>query len=156
MATDAEIWALLYQAFASCPRPAHFTNYQHCCECFEHDQLLRSRDLETLAIADVGSPAWDPICFITPQGFAYYFPALARLALSAPDADWGWYGEQLFFHLVVDGSENRRWQFCTPQQRQAIAGLIEYLIETRTDLIEVNGCTEMAFDALEIWSAESP
>ncbi len=82
MTTDKEILERINQAFAASPRPEHFTNHTHCCECFEHDKLLRSRDGDTLGMNDVGNPGWDPICFISPEGFAYYLPALARLTLS--------------------------------------------------------------------------
>jgi hypothetical protein len=60
---------------------------------------LRNRDRDTLAVADVGNPGWDPICFITGEGFNYYFPTLARLALADPADEHGWYFEQLLFHL---------------------------------------------------------
>lgn len=37
-----------------------------------------ARDLDTLKLEDVGNLGWNPICFITPVGFRYYFPAFAR------------------------------------------------------------------------------
>jgi hypothetical protein len=61
--TDAEVLSALGVAFAGCERPEHFTDFQHCCECAEHDELLRSRDLDTLRVEDVGNPGWDPLCF---------------------------------------------------------------------------------------------
>ena len=67
------------EIFGSTPRPEHFTNYRHCCECAEHDETLRSATPETLSYESV-RPGWDPLCFVSPQGFQYYFPALVRLA----------------------------------------------------------------------------
>ena len=90
MSSDAQVLETIQQAFASSPRPRHFTNYTHCSECAEHDEVLRSRDVQTLRIEDVGNPGWDPICFISPEGFAYYVPALARLALAQPVEPHGW------------------------------------------------------------------
>ena len=78
MINDDEILSVVTQAFGECHRPEHFTNYTHCCECAEHDDLLRSRDRVTLSIADVGNAGWDPICFVTNEGFQYYLPALVR------------------------------------------------------------------------------
>jgi hypothetical protein len=62
---DTEALGILDAAFGPCPRPEHFTNDKHCEECAEHDELLRNRDRDTLTVADVGNPSWDPICFIT-------------------------------------------------------------------------------------------
>src|SRR5688572_10438111 len=81
MITDAEILAMMRAAFADVERPEHFTNHEHCDECFEHDVLLRSRDIDTLSRDDVGDGAWDPITMSSNQGFAHYIPALARLGL---------------------------------------------------------------------------
>ena len=55
------------KAFLAEPLPDHFTDYTHCCECAEHDELLRARDRETLALEDVGNAGWDPICFVTAE-----------------------------------------------------------------------------------------
>lgn len=56
-------------------RPEHFTDRNHCCECADHDDLLRSRNIDSLTIDDLGNPGWDPICFVTDKAFFYYFPA---------------------------------------------------------------------------------
>lgn len=150
MATDSEILNLVRLAFADCPRPEHFTNYRHCDECYEHDELLRSRDLDSLRIEDVGNPGWDPICFITTEGFGYYFPALARLALETSFEDW--YVPQLLFHLTHDGPRNRRWEGCTNPQRAAIAGLLRHVIETRAEWADGHyQCADDLFRTLEIW-----
>jgi hypothetical protein len=150
--TDSEVLDQIAGEFGACPRPEHFTNYTHCCECFEHDAVLLSRDRETLGHADVGSEAWDPICFVVPEGFAYYMPALARLALSPPDETWGWYGGHLVFHLCLDGPRNVRWVHSTPGQRRAVAALLEHMIEARADLVDESYRVDMFFAALEIWS----
>jgi hypothetical protein len=78
MVSDLQIMSVIHEAFAAEPRPEHFTNYTHGCECAEHNELLRARDRETLGLEDVGNPGWDPICFVTAEGFRYYLPALVR------------------------------------------------------------------------------
>lgn len=150
--TDAEILDRIDREFAPCPRPEHFTDYRHCCECYEHDELLRSRDRETLRVEDVGSEAWDPVCFATPDAFAYYMPALARLALAPPDPVWGWYGSQLAFHLAYDGPRNARWERCTPGQRRAVAALLAHVVESRAALADDSYSTDRLLQALDVWS----
>jgi hypothetical protein len=156
MQSDADILQTIKQAFAGCLRPEHFTDYKHCDECAEHDEVLRSRDVDTLQIEDVGNPGWDPICFTTSEGFTYYFPALARLALAEPDYAHGWYRTQLLFHLVGDGRKNRRFLACTPEQRRAAFQFLQHLVETRATLADEHCSTDDLFQALEIWSDKIP
>jgi hypothetical protein len=151
MDTDAEVIAAVRDAFASCPRPEHFTNYEHCCECEEHDAELLSANIDTLSLDVVGNAGWDPICFVTPEGFAYYLPALARLALDGELPQRDWYGPQLFFHLTYDGPGNVRWQHCTPLQRRAVARLLEHIMETRGELIEKYTAGIELLRAIDVW-----
>lgn len=146
--TDAEILTGVRQAFAACPRPDHFTDQNHCDECSDHDQTLLARDLDTLSLADVGNPGWDPICFITDEGFRYYFPALARLALTET------YVDQLLFHLTYDGPRNRRVLACSPAQRRAVSALLRHILETRAQLVDEHHCCDELLQAIEYWSAE--
>lgn len=152
LASDAELLETIRQAFSTCPRPLHFTNHTHCCECAEHDQLLLSRDPDTLSIEDAGNAGWDPICFVSPEGFAYYLPALARLALSDPQQH-DWYGVQLLFHLCYDGARNARIEACTTEQRRLVVTLLEHIVETRTQLVETYDCFDQLAGVIEYWSA---
>ena len=153
MPTDGEILAMVNRAFAKRRRPEHFTNHTHCSECLEHDELLRSRDTETLTIGDVGNMGWDPICFITAEGYAYYFPALARLALAAPEAGGGWYGAHLFSTLCLDGPRNNRFLACNAKQRKTVVAFLHHVIETRAELVDINPrAAKSLFEAIEIWS----
>lgn len=156
MPSDADILQTIKQAFAGCRRPDHFTNYPHCEECAEHDEVLRSRDVDTLQIEDVGNVGSDPICFASPEGFAYYLPALARLALDEPVEPHGWYGRHLLSNLVADGRKNRRLLACTPEQQLAIVQFLRHLIETRVTLADSYCSTDELFQAWEIWSDEGP
>lgn len=149
---DAEILGLFTAAFGAIERPEHFTNHTHCDECWEHDEVLRSRTRETLSIEDVGSQAWNPITMATPQGFAYYLPALARLALEPVPKDWDWYGYIILFELRWNGPRNERWQYCSRNQRSAICLLLEHLHRTRTESIKLYDCEYELLEALEVWS----
>jgi hypothetical protein len=42
------------------PKPAHFTNYRHCCECAEHDATLLAYDVNSISLEQLGHPSWDP------------------------------------------------------------------------------------------------
>lgn len=149
---DAGALEMVRDAFASVPRPEHFTNYRHCDECLEHDELLQQRDCDTLTMDDMGSGSWDPITMTTPEAFAYLMPGLARLALQPEHEKWGWYGDRLAFQLRWNGPRNERWQFCSPAMREAVVALFEYLIETRQGLIEDWNCSEEFLDTVAIWS----
>ncbi|WP_052659214.1 hypothetical protein [Pseudomonas sp. LFM046] len=150
MPTDAQILATLDAAFGDCPRPEHFTDYRHCCECAEHDETLRSRDRETLRHADVGNAGWDPLCFCSAEGIAYYLPALARFALEEPTPELDWYGWQLVFHLYYGAADNRLLLHCDAAQRQAVAALLAHLVDTRAELLELD--VDDVLRAYEIWS----
>jgi hypothetical protein len=153
--TDASIIQAVQRAFAKRRKPEHFTNYEHCEECAEHDEVLRSRDIFSLRIEDVGNAGWDPICFISPEGFAYYLPALVRLALAEPVKPHGWYGRQLLRHLCSDGRRNERVLACTFEERRAIVVFLQYLVETRSQLADCYDCSDELFQAIDYWSDET-
>jgi hypothetical protein len=152
MATDQEMINAVQQAFAAEPRPEHFTDHTHCCECAEHDALLASRDLGTLRVEDVNNAGWDPICFVTAKGFRYCLPALVRLALQSATSE-DWYLPQLLFHLTYDGPQNRRVMCCSEVQRQVIVAVLWHVVETQPALIVRYGIDDDLQRALEIWSA---
>ncbi|WP_333858557.1 hypothetical protein [Denitromonas sp.] len=150
---DAATLSEIDLAFGHIEKPEHFTDVTHCEECAEHDELLRTRNRETLSASDVENPGWDPFCFSSANGLAYYFPTLARLALSKTDANpCGWYADQLLFHLYSGFTENAFFQFCSVVQRQAVAHFIAHMIETRPAHIDRNGSTDEFFRCHSLWS----
>jgi hypothetical protein len=158
MSSDAEILDLIGDAFSGCPRPEHFTNYTHCEECEEHDKLLRSRNPDNFSRQDAGHGGWDPICFISPAGFAYYFPALARLALEqGPEgANYDWYGNQLLFHLSSDLSAPQLVAHFSVKQREAVLAFLMHLGDTREDELTLYGCSLDDWNsAVTLWSGKS-
>jgi hypothetical protein len=138
--------------FGDIARPDHFTDYRHCCECAEHDELLQSRDPQSIRCEDLG-PAWDPMCFVTDDGFRYFFPGLVRLALEGTGETY--FVGQLLFHLTSDGPRNRRWSSFSPTQRLYVAQLLEHLVETRAEEIDRNRDTDNILRAIEIWAEGS-
>ena len=149
---DADILAMIRAAFASCTRPAHFTDYRHCKECLEHDELLRSRNLDTLTIADVGNIGWTPIPITTPAAFSYLFPALARLSLDEPDDVYGWYFPELLFHLTYRDAENERLRHLAAQQRHAVVAFLRYASVTKRPLIAAFRCKADVRKAIDLWT----
>lgn len=153
---EADLAVLLEvdQAFADAPKPEHFTNFEHCPECREHDDTLKAGSRESITRDALGNPGWDPICFCTPAGLAYYFPALTRFALLPdvwPNRDW--YGELLLFHLAYDEEENPFLRFCSPARRRAVVALLRYLGDSRSPLVQDGGCETQLQVALRWWQA---
>lgn len=148
---DNKVLRTIDESFGTAGRPEHFTNYMHCDECADHDELLQERARETLKIEDVGNPGWDPLCFTSPEGLAYFFPALARLALAEPTYGYGWYGNQLLFHLYYGFKENKLFKYCNENQRGAVAQLLSHIIETRVTLVEEYEATDEFLRCYELW-----
>lgn len=153
--TDAGLLRHVHEVFALAARPERFTDRDHCCECAEHDDLLRSRDLDSLTVDDVGNPGWDPICFATDEAFFYFLPALARLALDEPSYGQGWYFEQLLFHLTYEGASNRRLRAASLQQRAAVLSLLHHVQTTRPALVHEHLCQEGLQQALSMWGSNA-
>ena len=62
------------------PKPAHFVDHRHCCECAEHDETLTTFDVDSIDLQQLGNPGWDPLCFSSSEGLIYYglFKTLLR------------------------------------------------------------------------------
>ena len=152
---DEEILRLIDSVFAKCQRPEHFVDFPQGLEGEDHDLLLRSRDKATLSLGDVGNIGFDPLCFINAEGFAYFFPTLARLALIEHSRTHDWYAPQLLRHLIRQGGENRFLLAFTPQQRRVVCRFVEYLVESRAGWADESFCTDDMFTAIELWSSKS-
>ena len=134
-------------------KPAHFTNYRHCCECAEHDETLLAHDVDSIGLEQLGYPSWDPLCFATPEGLIYYLPAMIRLTLDTIDSPQEMYLDQMLFHLSYDGKENRLLKACSPEQREFIASFIQHLIEHHSQQIEEGVIyKDEILKAREIWT----
>jgi hypothetical protein len=107
-------WIQQTKQLFNVPKPEHFTNHRHCCECAEHDETLLAQDVNSIGIEQLGNPGWDPLCFVSPEGFLYYLPALIRITLATMDKPQERYLDQLLFHLIRDGKDHDLVRACSP------------------------------------------
>jgi hypothetical protein len=159
MSDTAEIvtdWQQRAKVIFNVPKPEHFTDHRHCCECAEHDQTLLAHDVDSISVEELGHPGWDPLCFTSAEGLLYYLPALIRLTLETIDNREETYLEQMLFHLTYGGAENRIWQACNREQRGFVAEFIRYLISSHSARLEECGCGSEIEKALEVWQGGAP
>jgi hypothetical protein len=148
-------WIQHARLFFDVPKPLHFTDYRHCCECAEHDQTLLAFDRDSIGWDQLGSPGWDPLCFSSPEGLVYYTPALIRLTLDGIENQSKSYLDQLLFHLIQDGKNNRLVTTCNTEQRNFIADFLEYLIINYAQQIgEATFLSDDILRAHEIWRVD--
>lgn len=121
---DSAALALIDQAFWGAPRPEHFTDFAHCDECDEHDRTFLQHTRESLSRRALSYPGWNPVSFITSEGYRYYIPALARIALNRKD------GSEYLPQFVGDLRDELFISF-DAEQRSALAAFLEYLRESR-------------------------
>ncbi len=133
-------------------KPAHFTDFRHCCECAEHDETLRTNDRETIGLAELGNPGWDPLCFCTGDGLLYYVPAMIRLSLQTLDEEF--YFSQLLFHLEYDGEKNRLLTACTAGQRSFVEDFLYFMIDCHADRLEKFAELDNTLRVAELWSGD--
>jgi hypothetical protein len=134
------------------PKPAHFTNYRHCCECAEHDATLLAYDVDSIGIEQLGNPGWDPLCFVSAEGLLYYFPACIRLTLDSLHKPPERYLDQLLFHVLYDGKANRIMRACSPEQRAFVAEFLAYVIDQYSVEIDEGTYADDLLQAYEMWS----
>jgi hypothetical protein len=136
------------------PKPAHFTNYRHYCECAEHDATLLVYDVDAIGLQQLGNPGWDPLCFAAVEGLLYYMPALIRLTLETMDTPQERYLDQLLFHLLRDGQDNDLVRACSSEQRAFIAGFLTHLMEQYSvEIDEGIFRSDDMLQAYEMWSS---
>ena len=150
MAVD---WKQQAKLIFNTPKPEHFTDYRHCCECAEHDETLLACDVDSIGLEQLGNPGWDPICFCSPEGMLYYMPALIRFTLDTISSPHQSYLDQMLFHLIKDGPRNTLVSACNEEQRKFIAQFLEYLIAEHADQISSQVfAVDDVLRAHEIWS----
>lgn len=131
------------------PRPDHFTDHLHCCECADHDETLRQADLETIGLKELGNAGWDPLCFCSDQGKQYLMPALVRLCLETMDGEFSL--GQFLFHLMADGGGQSFHERCSVAQREFLARFLGFAALTWPAELERSGCVEDFRQAMAIW-----
>jgi hypothetical protein len=149
--TDEEIKAGVARAFADVPRPERFTPREHCEECAEHDETLRRFDPDTIGLEQLGNPGWDPMCYVSPEAFRYYFPALVRLALDSGGGPHS-YLSSFLFHVLHDGENNLGFRHFTRPQREATLAVLRHLRTNRSGEIEAWALQGELDDAVALWT----
>lgn len=148
---DAEMVARFDATFGGYPRPEHFTDYKHCPECADHDKLLRSRARGDLQPQDVSNPGWDPICFVSAEGFRYWLPDLVRVSLMLPHRDYDWPFSNLLFHLTYEADRNRRLAALNSEERSLVAELLRHVKKTRPSQVRRCFLLKDLSDAIKLW-----
>ena len=138
------------EVFGKVPRPEHFTDYRHCCECAEHDEVLQKYMPETITREALGHAGWDPITFTTDAGFRYYLPALIRMALTKKGDDY--YIDQFLSQVIRDGPRNSRWVACTAEERAVVLKALHTILEERTEEVDNWLDADSLMQAIGIWS----
>ena len=138
------------EAFAEADRPEHFTDHTHCEECAEHDETLRSFDRDSIGLEQLGNPGWDPMCFVNPEGFLYYLPAMVRLALSSRGQEG--YLDQFLFHLTYEGEKSRFFGHFSGPQRRAVLEVLRWIGENMTGLVREWSLEGEMDEALALWN----
>lgn len=140
------------RVFGKVPKPEHFTNHTHCCECAEHDDTLNAFTPETITREALGHAGWDPMTFATDTGFRYYLPALIRMALVGEDDEY--YIDQFLSQVIRDGPRNSRWAACTVEERAVVLKALHALLEERTEEVDNWLDADRLMQAIEIWSGD--
>ncbi len=126
-----EILAAIDAAFGDEPRPPHFVrDPQHCEECADHEATLQRLSRRSISLSAVGNPGWDPLCYVTDEGFRHLMPGLARLACGRSD---DYFLDQFLFHL-----ESGRIDALTAEQAGSLGDLLDHLARSNADEIVAN------------------
>ncbi len=147
-ATD--IQAHVKEVFANNAAPENYTDRNHCEECAEHDETLRTFTPETIGIEQLGNPGWDPICFVLPEAFKYYFPALVRLALETKGSNS--YLDQFLFHVTYEGENSRFFKYFTRAEREATLEVLRYIRSNMKSLVKERSLESELDEAIKLWS----
>lgn len=148
---DPDLKTRVARAFADVPRPEHFTSREHCEECAEHDETLRRFDPDTIGLEQLGNPGHDPLCYVSPEAFRYYFPALVRLALDSDGGQDSYLGSFLF-HVLHDGENNLSFRHFTKPQREATLAVLCHLRGSKAREIEAWALQGELEDAIALWT----
>ena len=125
--TPEEAIAKVRKAFERIPRPDLFIRGTCTCdECMEHNETLASHTPDTITLKELGNAGWDPICFASDSAFAYYLPAMLRLAVADPS-----YLDQLLFHCSIPD----RLDALDQEQAKCVLEVLWALTDQNSDLI---------------------
>lgn len=146
------LWIEKARELFAVDKPEHFTNYLHCCECYEHDETLRCSTVDSIGLQELGNPGWDPVCFSSDGGKKYYMPAFVRLSLGTIHDEF--YIDQFLFHLEGNGSRNDLFLSCSPEQRKFIVAFLEYVMQRYPEQIQSGYYADQILRVHDIWSED--
>jgi hypothetical protein len=136
-------------AFGRIQRPKEFVDVTHCDECKEHNETLLETNCEEIGLKELGNPGWDPICFVRPQGFLYYFPALVRLVFD--DKSNNEFLDSFLFHSTYEGVKSRFFVHFNEQQISATLDLMLFLKFNWKKKVEKMGLVKELAQAVTLW-----
>ena len=151
MKADATILAQIDRAFGHVARPELFTVADGDPETMDYEALLSSKDRDSLTLEDINHPGCHPMTECLPPGLAYYFPALARLALVQPTDPSNWYASLLLDKLRFHEDGNDFYRYCSDEQRGAVAGLLRHILSTRSSDVSESLDPEDFVHCLKAW-----
>lgn len=118
------------RAFRDALRPREFIRGTcYCQECLEHNRTMAAHTPATISLTELGNPGWDPMCFANEAAFAYFLPAMVRLAFEEPA-----YIDQLLFHLNCPDRPGP----LTPPQAEALLQALRALSEAEEESVVTN------------------
>ena len=130
-----QLIANAYQVFSEIEKPQHSTNYSHCEECAEYDEMLSTVEKRDLSIEQIGTVCWGPVPFLTPEATAYYIPRLIELAAEGVEnKDLEPYFNQ-FINTVCEGPSGRQYSLFGDVHRRAVASVLIYIKSNYYDLV---------------------
>lgn len=147
--TEKELVEQVHKAFGGVRRPDCFVNAQHCEECAEHNETLSQYTPENIPLEKLGNPGWDPICFVLPEAFIYYFRGLIRLAMDRESN----YAPQFLFHATYEGIESRFFKHFNREQRIVTLAVIQHLHMYRSEQFVLPTDTKAMETAISLWNA---
>lgn len=115
-------------AFATVPKPEHFTNPACCAECHEHDQTLRQYSRESVPRAAFGSPGWSGLALCSAEGLLYDLPALARYTFVPYSMGHGDLRERVSTALGPNGKGKEIASIINETQRAALEAYLDWLV----------------------------
>jgi hypothetical protein len=153
--TKSKIISSLYSAFALRIRPDHFTKFDHCPECAEHDESLRDLELNEIGPTQVGHRGYGPISFLTAEALAYCMPRFLEMVLMDEKNNQGddFIGD-LILHLVP--TENfDRFSGYTSKELTAVLDTLDYIYESMQGVVKRNSIERELEDAILYWSEKT-
>lgn len=137
--------------FATFSRPEHFTNYEHCKECEEHDNTMLSCRLRDIRAIEIGNPCWSPLPFLTDNALGYVMPRLIEMALNLEkNAD----GDIFIFDFLLTltpRKELSRFANYSSSQVTVINNCLNYIKENYQDHIEEDMLEPELQEAINTW-----